>query len=210
MARVIIADDHSLVSEGVKRIIGEIHRVIYIANNGIDLIRNVRTFSPEVIICDVSMPMMNGYIAAEQILKASQKSKIIFLTMHTEEKYVQKAFDIGALGYITKRSAPNELLKAISLVCEGKTYMSPDIEIDLVSGKRNEVVHSYEILTPRQKQVLQLICEGYSAREVSALLNVSKRTIEFHKYRIVEILGLSSPTELIPYAIRNVLGLEES
>jgi len=158
-----------------------------------------------VIVADISMPGLNGIEAVLQIKKVYKEIKVIFLTMHPDVAYAASAFKAGASGYVLKHSAPDELVTALRAALQGKTYVTP-----LIAGK---LLQFYEegasgqgetvsVLSSRQREVLQLLTEGHSAKEIAAILNVSEKTVEYHKYRMMEILGIKTLAELIRYAVK--------
>lgn len=205
---VLLADDHVMVAEGIKNLLSNEYEVLGIVEDGNALVQQARALKPDVIVSDISMPIMNGINAAEKIISAGGESKIILLTMHPELKYAMKALDLGVHGYLLKHSAPEELLTAIKTVLLNKTYITPTLAADIMDAYKNNQGRSedpLDLLTARQRQVLQLLAESHSAKEIANILNVSSRTVEFHKYKMVEILKLKSASELIPFAIKNGL-----
>jgi DNA-binding NarL/FixJ family response regulator len=203
--RVVLADDHSIVTEGLKALLEPELEIVATVDNGRAAIKAVRDFKPAVVILDISMPLLNGIDTAREIRKFDPKIKIVFLTMHTELAYVQEAFGAGASGYVIKHSASIDLLSAVRRALLGHTYITPGVAengIDvLIRGARRAKKPAAQ-LTPRQREVLQLLAEGRSAKEAAAILNVSSRTVEFHKYRIMHQLGLRTTAQLTQYAIR--------
>jgi DNA-binding NarL/FixJ family response regulator len=203
---VVLADDHTIVTEGLKALLDREFEIVAIVDNGRAAIRAVRDFKPAVIVLDISMPLLNGIDTAREIRKFDPKIKIVFLTMHTDIAYVEEAFRAGASGYVIKHSASIDLLLAIRRVLLGRTYITPGVagnEVDAVpTGPRRARKPSAQ-LTPRQREVLQLLAEGRSAKEAAAILNLSPRTVEFHKYRIMEQLGLQTTAQLTQFAIKH-------
>ncbi|GEA50775.1 DNA-binding response regulator [Vibrio inusitatus NBRC 102082] len=205
---VLLADDHVMVAEGIKNLLKESYEVVGIVEDGNTLIQKARQLKPDVIVSDISMPLMNGINAAEKILSTDTETKIILLTMHPEIKYALKALDVGVHGYLLKHAAPEELLIAIKSVLAGKTYITPTLAADIMDAYKNKNDFSEDpmsVLTGRQRQVLQLLTESHSAKEIANILNVSSRTVEFHKYKMVEVLKLKNASELVPFAIKNGL-----
>ncbi len=204
--RVLLADDHKMVAEGIRSLLEPEFEVAGTVEDGRALVTAARELRPDVIIADISMPLLNGIEAAVQIKKADPRVNIIFLTMHPDATYATRAIEAGASGYVLKHSAPSELVTAIREALRGRTYITPMIAKDLVQSlmdrprQREDVAHK---LTPRQREVLQLVAVGHSAKEIASLLNVSPRTVEFHKYRIMEDLGLRTNAELIQFAIKH-------
>ncbi|RJG49910.1 response regulator [Motilimonas pumila] len=205
---VLLADDHVMVAEGIKNLLGQDYEVLEIVEDGNTLVQQAKALNPDIIVSDISMPIMNGINAAEKILASECSSKIILLTMHPELKYAMKALDVGVHGYLLKHAAPEELLIAIKTVLKNKTYITPTLAADIMDAYKNNQGQSddpFDLLTARQRQVLQLLAESHSAKEIANILNVSSRTVEFHKYKMVEVLKLNSASELVPFAIKNGL-----
>ena len=204
--KVILADDHTIVTEGLKALLTPELEIVATVDNGRAAIKAVRDLKPAVIVLDISMPLLNGIDTAREIRKLDTKIKIVFLTMHTELAYVREAFDAGASGYVIKHSASIDLLSAIRQASLGRTYITPGIvkndEDDLLRGSRRSRAAPPK-LTSRQREVLQLLAEGRSAKEAAAILNVSSRTVEFHKYRLMRQLGLRTAAELTHFAIKH-------
>jgi DNA-binding NarL/FixJ family response regulator len=202
---VVLADDHAILTEGLRTLLEQSFQVVAIVHNGREAVQAVRTFHPAVIVLDISMPQLNGIDTVREIRTFDQKIKVVFLTMHTELDFVREAFRRGASAYVLKHSASLDLRLAIQRVLQGKTYITPGIVENGVDGllgrMRGERGSSVE-LTSRQREVLQLIAEGHSAKEAAAILNVSPRTVEFHKYRIMKQLGLETTAQLTQFAIR--------
>lgn len=204
--KVILADDHAIVTEGLRSLLEREFQVVATVDNGRAAIRAVRDFNPAVIVLDISMPQLNGIDTAREIRKFAPKVKIVFLTMHTELPYVQEAFEAGASGYVVKHSASVDLLLAIQRALLGRTYVTPGVAEDgvdaLLRGSRGVRKPSAK-LTSRQREVLQLLAEGRSAKEAAAILNLSSRTVEFHKYRMMQQLGVKTTAQLTQFAIRH-------
>lgn len=205
---VLLADDHVMVAEGIKNILGQEYDVLGVVEDGNELVQQARLLKPDLIVSDISMPVMNGISAAEKIIAQGLDCKIVLLTMHPELKYAMKALDIGVHGYLLKHSAPEELMTAIKTVLSGKTYITPTLAADIMDAYKNNpgaASDPLELLTSRQRQVLQLLVESHSAKEIANILNVSSRTVEFHKYKMVEVLKLKNAAELVPFAVKNGL-----
>ncbi len=208
-ARILLADDHRLVAEGIQRILEPKFDLVGIAENGRELVAMARERKPDVVLLDISMPLLNGIDAARQIKKLVPETKIVFLSMHTDGAYVKEAFRAGGSGYLLKRSAAGELVFAIEEVLKGQYYVTPGVARDVVgalledaggsSRKRPEWKESH--LTPRQREVLQLVAEGKSIKEIASILDISIKTVEFHKSRIMEELDLHTTAELTKYAV---------
>ncbi|MFQ5572306.1 MAG: response regulator [Rhodothermales bacterium] len=204
--RVLLADDHKIVVEGLWRLLEPECELVGTVEDGRALLAAAEKLRPDVIVADISMPLLNGIEAARQLKKAHSRAKVIFLTMHPDVTYATKAFEAGASGYVLKHSASSELLTAIREAVKGRVYVTPMITQGVLqsfmdgSHQRQEAVLN---LTARQREVLQLVAEGRSAKEIASLLNLSRRTVEFHKYRMKEELKARTNAELIHYAIRH-------
>jgi DNA-binding NarL/FixJ family response regulator len=203
--RVLLADDHRVVAEGLRSLLEVDFDVIGIVSDGRELVAAAKTLDPDAVVVDISMPSLNGIEAARQLRAANSRAKVVFLTMHREATYAARAMEAGASGFVLKHSATSELVTAIHEALKGGTYITPQIAGDLLDSFRRGPAAGAETpgeLTPRQREVLQLVAEGRSAKEIAALLRISRRTAEFHKARLMETLGLQTTAELIQYAIR--------
>lgn len=207
--RVLLADDHRIVAEGLKSILAEHYELVGIVENGRELLRAAKETRPDVIVADISMPQLNGLDAVAQLKADGCTAQIVFLTMHRDVMYAAKALGLGASGFVVKHSASNELLGAISAALDGETFVSPEIDLRGASGESGAQALAEQLgdgeLTSRQREVLQLFAEGKSAKEVAAALGISPRTAENHKHRIMTQLSLSSTADLIQYALRHGL-----
>ncbi len=203
--RVLLADDHLLVAEACKRLIEAEFEVVGIAKDGRELLRAAAQLHPDVIVSDISMPLLNGLDAGERIQQVSPQTRIIYLTMNTDPDLAARALRAGATGYVLKISAASELVVALRQALLGKRYVSPQLTRYSISSflSRHRQAPEERTLTPRQREVVQLLAEGLSMKEVAAVLNVATRTVAFHKYRIMDLLGLKTNAELVQYAIRN-------
>jgi DNA-binding NarL/FixJ family response regulator len=199
--RVLLADDHQILAEGLRGLLEPEFELVGIVADGRELVAAAKRLQPDAIVADVTMPALNGFEAALQLREAGVRAKVIFLTMHRDVAYARRALDAGAAGFVLKHSAPGELLTAIREALRGQTYVTPLIAGELVRAYQGRT--GARGLTTRQQEVLQLFAEGRSAKEVAAVLDISPRTAEFHKARILETLGLQTTTELVQYAIRN-------
>ncbi len=198
--RVVLADDHTLVAEGLARLIEAEFELAGKASDGRTAVQQVRELRPDVVLLDISMPLLNGIEAARQILSELPTTRLIFLTMHTDLAYVAEALRAGASGYLLKKSAVSELAEAIHAVMAGKRYVTPEIASRLGQGGGTMRVPSPE-LTGRQREVMQLIAEGRSAKEIASQLSISVKTAEFHRAAILQKLGLRTTADLIRYAL---------
>jgi DNA-binding NarL/FixJ family response regulator len=204
--RILIADDHQILAEGLRGLLVPEFEVVGVVADGRELLAAAQKHLPDVIVADVTMPSLNGIEAAVQLRDMGLKAKVVFLTMHRDVAYARRAMEAGAAGYVLKHSVSSELVTAVREALRGKTYVTPMIAGELLqsyregdSGPRD----SAQRLTARQREVLQLVAEGRSAKEVAAVLKISTRTAEAHKARILEALGLRSTADLVQYAIRN-------
>lgn len=205
--RLLIADDHNLVAEACKSFLEPEFEVVGIVNDGRALLDAVKELRPDIVIVDIAMPLLNGLDAGEQVKAILPSVKLIFVTMNMNPEVAAEAFRRGASAYLPKSTAAKELITAIREVRRGKSYLSPLITKDTVqyllrSGKTIEIEKR---LTPRQREVLQLIAEGMSMKEVAYTLNLKPGTVAFHKYRIMTILGVKTNAELLQYAIKQHL-----
>ncbi len=204
-ARILLADDHRILAEGLRGLLEPKFELVGIVEDGRALLAAAEELQPDVIVADISMPLLNGIEAVRQIKRTNKKIKVVFLTMHPDVTYAASAFEAGASGYVLKHSAPSELTTAIQSALRGKTYVTPLIAGELMQFYKARTDQRDELtrLTPRQREVLQLLAEGRSAKEIATILNISARTVEFHKYRIMDDLGITSGAELVKYAIRH-------
>ena len=204
--RVILADDHRIVTEGLKNLLDPEFDLVEVVEDGQALLEAARKHKPDVIVADISMPKLTGIAALVELKKEDPEVRVVILTMHKEVSYARRALAAGALGYVLKHSAPFELVDAIHMAMEGETYISPRIASDVIqdvsSGKdvKDDPASS---ITPRQREILQLLAEGLSAKEVGAVLEITARTVEFHKYQMMETLGIRTSAELIVFAIKH-------
>jgi DNA-binding NarL/FixJ family response regulator len=203
-SRVLIADDHKIVVEGLKKLLSSDFDVIGAVADGRELLTAVEKLHPDVIVVDISMPNLNGIEAVRQIKKVHEEVKVVFLTMHPDVTYAASAFKVGASGYVLKRSAPDELVTAIREALRGRTYITPLIAGKLLQRyeKGAHEDHGDPGLTSRQREVLQLLAEGHSVKDIATILNLSIKTVEYHKYRMMEDLGIKTLAELIRYAVK--------
>jgi DNA-binding NarL/FixJ family response regulator len=202
---VLLADDHAIVVEGLRRILEPDFDLIGAVGDGLALVELARSLHPDVIIVDVSMPLLNGIEAARQIRKTDFEVKFVFLSMHPDIVYVSEAFRAGGSAYVLKSSAGIEILKAIREAMEGRTYVTPAIDkqtLDTQIKREKRASEKFDGLSPRKREVLQMAAEGKSTKEIADILQISPRTVEFHRYRAMDSLGLHSIAELVQYAIK--------
>ena len=205
---LLLADDHKIVVEGLRTLLEPHVQLVGIAADGRELVEKARSLMPEVIITDISMPLLNGIDAVRQLRDEGHPARVIFLTMHPDATYLSRALETGAAGYVLKHSAPDELLAAIEAVLRDEQYISPALRgprldelLDETRRRSKDIIEP----TPRQREVLQLLAEGKSAKEIGAILEISARTVETHKYKMMDDLGVKTTAELIQHAVR--LGL---
>jgi DNA-binding NarL/FixJ family response regulator len=203
--RILLADDHKIVLEGLKGLLEGEFNVVGTVEDGRELLTKAKELCPDVIVADITMPSLNGIDAVQQLREKGSQAKVVFLTMHHDASYAKKAFDVGASGYVLKHSAPDELVTAIREVIRGRTYVTPMIAEELMQsykdGGHSEKGDNVK-LTSRHKEILQLLAEGKSAKEIASVLHLSSRTVEFHKYHMMEMLAINNTAELIQYAIK--------
>lgn len=207
--RILLADDHTVVRKGLRLLLESQpgFTVVADAPDGRETVALAEEHQPDVVVMDVAMPILNGIEAARQISAKQPQAAIVFLSMHADESYVLKALKAGARAYLLKDSAEHDLIAAIKAVNEGKAFFSPAISKMLVEDyvrqmRERDVEDSYELLTTREREILQLLAEGKNNKEVANLLNLSLYTVETHRSNIFQKLNLHSSAELILYAIR--------
>ena len=205
--RVLMADDHSLILAGLRKLVDGECDVVGTVEDGRALVEAAQKLRPDLILLDISMPLLNGLEAARQLRTLVPESKLIFLTMHASPTYATEAFQAGACGYLLKRSAASELSLAIKSVLQGQHYLTPSLTKDVLdsvlnpsTGERGKKAAS-AALTARQREVLQLVAEGRGTKEIATVLNVSVKTVEFHKSRIMQQLDIRTTADLTKYAI---------
>lgn len=210
-ARVLIADDHALVAEGLKSILSNHYDVLGVSPDGRRLLQDAKTLKPDVILVDIGMPELNGIDAASQIRTFLPEARLIFVTQRIGVEYLRAAFCAGGVGYVAKQLAFDELLVAIRRVLAGLVYVTPLLKRALPHTSLNEVRKTTDVfikeLTPRQREVLQLVAEGKTIKEISAVLQISTKTVEFHKSALMSEIGLRTTAGLTRYAISKGLAL---
>jgi DNA-binding NarL/FixJ family response regulator len=207
--RILLADDHLIVLEGLKTLLAREFDLVGVVTDGAALVEEAGRLRPDVIVADISMPSLNGIDAIRRVRGTGIESKVVFLTMHADVTYVTRALDAGASAYVLKHSASDELVTAIREALRGGTYVSPALRAssaldDQLNPFRRTHKHVIE-LTPRQREVLQLLAEGKSAKEIAAALGISSRTVETHKYKMMDDLGVKTSAQLVQYAIKHGL-----
>lgn len=202
--RVLLADDHTLVLEGFKRLLEPEFDLVGTVEDGRALLEAAATLKPDVVLLDVSMPLLNGIDAARSLKEAQPRIKVLFVTMHADPAYVTKAFQAGAEGYLLKRSAGTELIHAVQVVLSGRHYITPLVTTEVAQALTRAAAYpssSDRDLTPRQREVLQLVAEGRTMKEIAAVLKLSVKTVEHHKAQLMDLLDLHTTAELTRYAI---------
>ena len=206
--RVLVADDHRMLAEGLKRLLMDEFELVGIVEDGHALVKAARETRPDLIVADISMPHLNGIDALVQIRHDTPDTRVVLLTMHRDITYARRAFDAGASGYVLKHAAPVELVLALRAALRGRTFISPDLAGELLrtSAQAPEArANPVAAMTPRQREVLQLFAEGKSAKEIASILGLSARTVEDHKYRMMESLGIGNSAELVHFAFKHGL-----
>jgi len=203
--RVVVADDHVMIAEAFEKLLSPSCDVVGKVGDGRALLTAVRELRPDVVVVDISMPLLNGLTAARQIKELDPEIKLVFVTMNEDPDLAAEAFRAGASAYLLKRSAASELLTAIQQVMQHRSYVTPLVTQGMVGslmhgGREGKDRHE---LTPRQREVVQLLAEGRSMKQVAAILNIAPRTVAFHKYRLMEQINVTTNAELIQYAMKH-------
>ena len=209
MTRILLADDHTLVRQGLRRILEEQAdwQVVAETGNGLDAVKLASELQPDVVILDIGMPQLNGLEAARQIAKKLPAARVLMLSMHADEVHITKAVEAGASGYLLKDSADSELVKAVTVTAQGKSYFSPAAAAVLLDEYRRSLARRgttdrYDLLSEREREVLQLMAEGHSSKAIAALLGLSPATVETHRAHVLAKLDLHSIAEVVLYAVR--------
>jgi DNA-binding NarL/FixJ family response regulator len=205
---VLLADDHKIVLDGLRGLLAGEFDLAGTATNGLELVERASELKPDLIVADISMPLLNGIDALRQLKERQSDTRVVFLTMHPDVTYMTRALEAGAAGYVLKHAASDELIKALHGALRGEVFISPELKHESVVAHLDETRrHLKQVieLTPRQRQVLQLLAEGKSAKEIGGLLDISARTVETHKYKMMDDLGVKTTPELVRHAIK--LGL---
>lgn len=206
--RVLLGDDHVLILDGLRSALQSQYEIVGLAKDGRALVKEAERLQPDLVVIDISMPLLNGFEAAKQIKKSLPQSKLIFLSQHLNPAYLKQALRLGASGYVLKSGATEELQQAISIAARGKTYITPAFGEDVISrlwNREGELSEEAEELTDRQREILQLIVEGRGNKEIADLIHVSVKTVEFHRARIMAKLGVKSVAELTKVALQQGL-----
>ena len=203
--RVLIADDHAVVAEGLSSILQKRCEVIGIVRDGRELVAQAPKLNPDIIVLDIGMPVLNGLDAAEQLSQILPHVKFVFLTMKDDPNLAAAALNLGKVGYVLKHSLSSELLLAVSEVLQGKSYVTPKLRSDDWAIQASRARQLSKELTPRQREVLQLLAEGRPMKEVADILKISEKAIMFHKYRIMALFNLKNNSELVLFALKHHL-----
>lgn len=207
--RILLADDHKMFAQGLRALLEDEFDLVGSVENGQALVDAAHELAPDVIVADISMPVLNGLDAVRRLRDEGVTAKIIFLTMHADDRLLAEAFRIGGAGYVLKQSAGEELIVAIRQVLDGRKYVTPLLAKEWAEDVSKQIDRTKKVtLTPRQREVLQLVIEGCTMKEVASRMGISTRTAESHKYEMMEGLGVDSTAELIQYAIK--LGMTET
>ncbi|HEY4740993.1 MAG TPA: response regulator transcription factor [Candidatus Acidoferrales bacterium] len=209
--RILVADDHGLVRRGARAILDSQRgwKVVAEATDGAEAVEKAKMLKPDVAILDISMPKLDGIEAARQIREAVPKAKVLVLTMHESDQMLRKALDAGASGYLLKSDLTDYLTKAVFAICEGKRFLTPKVSDIVLDGflnaktRRQRGERATTRTTPREIEIIRLLAEGKSNKEIAVLLGITIRTVETHRSKIMLKLGLHSLAELIHYAMRN-------
>jgi DNA-binding NarL/FixJ family response regulator len=205
--RLVLCDDHGLILEGLRRVLEPEFEIAGLASCGTEVVQQANRLKPDIVLLDISMPGLNGIEAAPLIRKAHAAVKLVYLSQKTERSYVDAAFRAGASGYLVKGSMVNELAPALRAVAAGEYYISPSLTPLSPGGPANSIQYPEEIfgehLTPRQRDVLRLVAEGKTAKEIAGLLGISTKTVEFHKAALMDVLMLRTTAELTRYALKH-------
>ncbi|WP_263418629.1 response regulator [Terriglobus albidus] len=203
--RILIADDHPLVAEGLRQLLNAEYEVVGISSNGRSVLTDAIRLQPDIVLLDIAMPELNGIEAARRLRKLVPSAQIVFVTQQIDVQYLRAAFRAGGIGYCAKQSASTEILAAVRRAAAGKPYVTSLLKASLPSLSLQDLRQASDIfpdtLTPRQREVLQLVAEGKSVKEISASLNISSKTVEFHKSALMNELGIRTTAELTRYAI---------
>ena len=201
--RIVLADDHVLVRQGLRSLLERGgFQVVGEASDGQEVLQSVRSLQPDIVIMDITMPILNGLDAAREIVRSSPKTKTILLTQNDEDQYISEALEIGVRGYVLKHQVANDLIQAIQQVSRGLVYLSPGVSGAVMEAYRQRSEKPKDPLTGRERQVLQLIAEGKSTKDVASLLDISVKTAESHRTRLMHKLDIHETASLVRYAVR--------
>ena len=202
--RIVLADDHVLVRQGLKSLLErEGFQVVAEASDGQEALSHVESLQPDIVVMDISMPTLNGLNAAQKMSRSSPKTKTILLTQHDEGQYIREALEAGVKGYVLKSQVASDLLSAIRQVSRGQVYLSPGVSSAVMEAYQSKSEKSKNPLTSRERQVLQLVAEGKSTKDVASLLGISVKTAESHRSRLMQKLDIHETASLVLYAVRH-------
>jgi DNA-binding NarL/FixJ family response regulator len=204
--RVLLADDHKMLAEGLKSLLVSEFDLIGMVEDGRAMVDAAKALRPDVIVADITMPHLNGIEALEEVKKFDPDVRVVFLTMHRDVAYARRALEAGAAGFVLKHSAPKELVLAVRAAAQGRTYVTPTLAgevLQALTQRSSQPQDPVRTLTLRQREILRLLVDGLTAKQIALRLDISHRTVEFHKYRMVELLGLNGSAELIHFAIKH-------
>jgi DNA-binding NarL/FixJ family response regulator len=205
-ARVLLADDHRMVTEGLKGLLADEFELVGVVDDGRAMVAETKKLRPDVVVADISMPHLNGIDALALLKKDNPEIKVVFLTMHQNAAYARRALEAGASGYVLKHSASAELVLAIRAALKGETFITSALTAEVLEDAQHrprDTDEALRSLTLRQREILQLLAEGRSAKQIGRMLAISARTVEFHKYQMMDAHGLHSSAELVHFAIKH-------
>ena len=204
--RVLLADDHRIVAEGLRQLLEPEFDLVGVVGDGRALLKAASELKPDVIVTDISMPELNGLDALEELRKVDPDARVVILTMYDKVAFASKALDAGAAGFVLKQSAPEELALAVRSAAAGRTFVTAELADELMRVKKlnkDPVTNPLWMLTLRQREILRLLIDGHSAKAIANRLDISSRTVESHKYSIMESVGVSSTVELVRFAYQS-------
>ena len=203
---VLLADDHRMVADALKSLLEEEFELLAVVEDGRQLVETARRLRPDVIVADITMPHLNAIEALAHLKRDNPEVRVVFLTMHKDAAYARRALEAGAHGYVLKHSAQAELFLAVHAALDGKTFISPTLAGEVFHALKISPTQPRDpvaVLTPRQREILQLFAEGCSTKDIASKLDISPRTVEYHKYQMMDSLKLQGSAELIHFAIKN-------
>ena len=205
--RILLADDHTMICAGLQKLLEPEYEVVGCVGDGCALLKAAEELNPDLVLVDVRMPLLNGLDAARQLKKLMPRLKLIFLTMNPDSDLASEALGIGASGYLLKNSQGHDLLQAVRDVLSGMSYVTPQLRQQMEERflRDPRTANHPKHLTPRHREIVQLLAEGRSPKEIASILEISIRTVRFHKYQIMKELGITSNAELVQYAIKHAL-----
>ncbi len=206
--RVLLADDHQMFAEGLRTLLGEEFELVGVVADGVAMLEAADRLRPDAIVADITMPRLNGIDALTQLRAILPDVRVVFLTMHHDAMYARRALAAGALGFVLKHSAVQELVLALRSALEGRVFVTPLLGADVLGDVQASTARRsdpFGALTPRQREVLQLLADGKSVKQVASILSISTRTVEFHKYTMMETVGAKGMADLVRIALRHGL-----